>query len=201
MFIDTFIRHLRSERNYSLHTLRAYEGDLRAFQEYLSGVEDSISLLDADVDLLRSWVASLMDNGGAASSVCRKLSSLRSFYAFMRAEGNAVDNPALAVHGPKGRKVLPTFLKEEEINRLIDETSFGKDFIACRDRAIILCFYATGPSSGSSSRMSSVLMPTKLRTLRVAFARIMQNAKNTPTIAAQTLVSQEVPIFSVTWST
>lgn len=117
---------------------------MRAFQEYLSGVEDSISLLDADVDLLRSWVASLMDNGGAASSVCRKLSSLRSFYAFMRAEGNAVDNPALAVHGPKGRKVLPAFLKEEEINRLIDETSFGKDFIACRDRAIILCFYATG---------------------------------------------------------
>lgn len=144
MFIDSFIRHLKNERNYSLHTLRAYAGDLRAFEKFLHGVEDTLSVADVDVDLLRAWVASLMDNGSAASSVCRKLSSLRSFYAYMRAEGDSAHNPALLVHGPKVRKVLPSFVKEEEINRLIDEVSFGDDFIACRDRAIILCFYETG---------------------------------------------------------
>ncbi len=144
MFIDTFIRHLKNEKNYSLHTLRAYAGDLRAFEKFLHGVETSLSVLDADVDLLRAWVASLMDNGGAASSVCRKLSSLRSFYAYMRADGNLADNPAQRVHGPKVSRVLPSFIKEEDMDCLIDEVSFGEGFVACRDHAIMLCFYETG---------------------------------------------------------
>lgn len=144
MFIDSFIKHLKNERNYSLHTLRAYASDLRAFEEFLRGVEITLSIADADADLLRSWVAMLMDNGSAASSVCRKLSSLRSFYTYMRSEGDIVDNPAFAVSGPKCRKNLPSFVKEEEMNDLLDEVSFGEGFVACRDRAIILCFYETG---------------------------------------------------------
>lgn len=144
MFIDSFIKHLKNERNYSLHTLRAYAGDLRAFEEYLRGIEETLSVADADVDMLRLWVASLMDRGCAASSVCRKLSSLRSFYAYMRAAGAAGDNPATALRGPKCRKALPVFIKEEEIDRLIDKIPFGEGFAACRDRAMILCFYETG---------------------------------------------------------
>lgn len=144
MFIDSFIRHLKNERNYSLHTLRAYAGDLRAFEEFLRETDSALSVVDANVDLMRSWVATLMDNGCAASSVCRKLSSLRSFYAFMRVEGEVACNPAQSIVGPKCRKALPSFIKEEEINRLIDETSFGEGFIACRDRVMIVCFYETG---------------------------------------------------------
>lgn len=144
MFIDSFIKHLKNEKNYSLHTLRAYAGDLRAFEEFLRSMEASLSILDADVDLLRAWVASLMDNGGAVSSVCRKLSSLRSFYAYMRVEGDMTDNPAQRVRGPKTSRVLPSFVKEEEMDCLIDEISFGEGFIACRDRVIMLCFYETG---------------------------------------------------------
>ncbi|MBQ7947436.1 MAG: tyrosine-type recombinase/integrase [Bacteroidaceae bacterium] len=144
MFIDSFIKHLKNERNYSLHTLRAYAGDLRAFEEYLRGFEEMLSVADADVDLLRSWVASLMDKGCAASSVCRKLSSLRSFYTYMRAQSVTDANPATAIKGPKCRKALPAFVKEEELDRLIDEISFGEGFLACRDRAMILCFYETG---------------------------------------------------------
>ena len=127
-----------------MHTLRAYAGDLRAFEEYLRGIDEGLAIADVDTDVLRSWVASLMDNGCAASSVCRKLSSLRSFYMYMRAEGNVAGNPASVVQGPKCCKRLPSFIKEEDIDRLIDDVSFGDGFIACRDRAIILCFYETG---------------------------------------------------------
>lgn len=144
MFIDSFIRHLKNERKYSLHTLRAYAKDLRAFEEFLQNVEESLSLITVDVDLLRLWVASLVDNGSAASSVCRKLSSLRSFYAYMCSEGNMNTNPALLVCAPKCPKSLPAFVKAEEMDELIDEISFGEGFLACRDRAIILCFYETG---------------------------------------------------------
>lgn len=144
MFIDSFIGYLRNERKYSAHTLRAYAGDLRAFEAFLQGVDVSLSVETADCDLLRSWVAGLVEGGSAASSVCRKLSSLRSFYAYMRAEGAVGESPAVAVDAPKRSKALPVFIKEEDLNRLIDELSFGEGYEACRDRMIVLCFYETG---------------------------------------------------------
>ena len=144
MFIDTFIGYLKNERKYSLHTLKAYAGDLRAFESFVEGLGDAPAVADADADVVRLWVASLMEAGSSAASVCRKLSALRSFYSFLRREGGSDVNPALAVRGPKCRKKLPTFVKEEEINALIDEVSFGEGFDACRDRAVMICFYETG---------------------------------------------------------
>ena len=144
MFIESFIEHLRSEKRYSQHTLRAYAGDLRAFERFLENLADAPDILSADIDVVRLWAASLMESGCASSSVCRKLSALRSFYSYLRREQVAELNPALSVHGPKSRRVLPAFIKEEEMNELIDEVSFGAGFDACRDRAIILCFYETG---------------------------------------------------------
>ena len=144
MFIDSFIGHLKAERNYSAHTLRAYAGDLRSFQEYLARVDESISFLDADNDLVRSWVASLMDAGAAPSSVCRKLSSLRTFYDYLRREGHAPATPMSGLQGPKQRKRLPAFVKEGDMDSLLDGVDFGGGYEACRDRMILLCFYETG---------------------------------------------------------
>lgn len=144
MFIDSFIRYLKNERNYSLHTLRAYAGDLRAFEGFLGDECGLASLADADADVVRAWVARLMDGGCAASSVCRKLSALRSFYAYMRREDAGAASPAIAFQGPKCGKRLPVFVKESEINELLDEVSFGEGYDACRDRTIVLCFYETG---------------------------------------------------------
>lgn len=144
MFIGSFIGYLKTERNYSQHTLRAYEGDLRSFESFLSRIDESIDFFSADLDLVRSWVSELMDAGAAPSSVCRKLSALRSFYAYQRSNGAGVDNPAATLQGPKRRKKLPVFVKEEEMNKLIDEVSFGEGYAACRDRMIIVLFYETG---------------------------------------------------------
>lgn len=144
MFIDAFINYLKNEKKYSLHTLRAYAGDLRSFEDFVASLAEELDVSNVDVDVVRLWVASLMEGGCAASSVCRRLSALRSFYAYMRREGDVVANPALLVRGPKRRKVLPSFIKEEEMNLLIDELSFGAGFEGVRDRTIILCFYETG---------------------------------------------------------
>ena len=144
MFIDSFIGFLRVERNYSEHTLRAYARDLRAFRDYLACVDGSLSFFDADVDLMRGWVALLMDGGAAPASVSRKMSALRAFYDFLRSEGHVSSNPALLLQGPKKRKRLPSFVKEEDMDCLIDEVSFGSGYEACRDRMIIVCFYSTG---------------------------------------------------------
>ena len=144
MFIDSFIGFLRVEKNYSQHTLRAYANDLRSFQSFLADVDGSLSFMDADVDLMRAWVAGLVDDGVAPASVSRKMSTLRAFYDYLHSEGHVDYNPAVSLKNPKLRKKLPTFVKEEDMDCLLDEVAFGDGYEACRDRMIIMCFYSTG---------------------------------------------------------
>lgn len=144
MFIDSFIGFLRVEKNYSQHTLRAYANDLRSFRSFLTDVDESLSFIDADADLIRAWVAGLVDGGAAPSSVSRKMSTLRAFYDYLRCEGRVEYNPAISLKNPKARKKLPTFVKEEDMDCLLDEVAFGDGYEACRDRMIIMCFYSTG---------------------------------------------------------
>ena len=144
MFIDSFIGYLRTERLYSVHTLRAYENDLHAFKDYAARMDESLLFWEADVDVVRSWIASMMDAGAAPSSVNRKLSSLRSFFDFLRREGKVLENPVQNLRGPKCRKKLPTFVKENEMDVLLDDVDFGTGYSACRDKMIIRLFYETG---------------------------------------------------------
>ena len=144
MFIDSFIGYLRTERLYSVHTLRAYENDLHAFKDYAARMDESLLFWEADVDVVRSWIASMMDAGAAPSSVNRKLSSLRSFFDFLRREGRVLENPVQNLRGPKCRKKLPTFVREDEMDVLLDDVDFGTGYSACRDKMIIRLFYETG---------------------------------------------------------
>lgn len=146
MFIDSFIGYLKAERNYSAHTLRAYGIDLRTFEEYLSAMNEPLSLLEVDADVVRMWIASLMDDGAAVASVNRKLSSLRTFYSYLRGEGKVEVNPVLELQGPKRSKHLPTFVREEDMDTLLDgdDSVFGEGYSACCNRTIVLCFYETG---------------------------------------------------------
>ena len=143
MFIDSFIGYLKAERGYSACTLKAYGTDLRAFEEYLKGVDESLSLLDADADIVRGWVSGLMDGGAAASSVARRLSSLRTFYSYLCTEGKILSNPAVSVVSPKRGKTLPFFVKEKDMDSVLDG-EFGDGFEAHRDKLVIMLFYMTG---------------------------------------------------------
>lgn len=144
MFIDSFIGYLGVERKCSQHTLRAYANDLRSFEGFLSALDESLSFSDVDADIVRQWVAALMDEGAAPSSVSRKISALHTFYGYLFSEGMVASNPVALLHGPKVRKRLPVFVKENEMDCLLDEGFFGEDYSGCRDRTIVLCFYSAG---------------------------------------------------------
>ena len=144
MFIEAFVTYLRVERGCSPHTLKAYETDLRLYAEYLAGIDEALSLSDSDSDLVRCWVSNLMDKGCAVSSVCRKLSSLRTFFSFMKASGRMASNPVDGVHAPKNRKLLPSFIKEEEMEQLCESAFQGDDFLTIRNKMIISAFYELG---------------------------------------------------------
>ncbi|MGM9702431.1 MAG: tyrosine-type recombinase/integrase, partial [Prevotella sp.] len=93
----------------------------------------------------REWVESMMDRGNTATSVNRRLSSLRSFYRFALKRELVEVNPARLVKGPKKAKPLPQFVKEADMNRLIDdERLWGEGYEDALARTIIIMFYETG---------------------------------------------------------
>ncbi|HJD95923.1 MAG TPA: tyrosine recombinase XerC [Bacteroides togonis] len=144
MLTDSFLDYLRYERNYSDDTVKAYGEDIRQFQEF--GGEDVglQSPSEVVVDVVREWMIHLMNLGYATTSVNRKLSSLRSYYKYLLRKGEVKVDPLRKITGPKNKKNLPVFVKESEMNRLLDDEDFGEGFEGCRDHLVIAMFYATG---------------------------------------------------------
>lgn len=144
MLINSFLDCLRYERNYSEKTVLAYGEDIKQLQEFAQEEYGKFNPLEVEAELIREWIVSLMDKGYTSTSVNRKLSSLRTFYKFLLKQGEVTVDPLRKIKGPKNKKTLPVFLKESEMNKLLDDTDFGEGFKGYRDRLIIGVFYATG---------------------------------------------------------
>lgn len=144
MWKDTFLKYLQYERNYSEKTILSYENDLSQFERFLSGIDEEQNLCVADTDLIRAWMVSLMEQSYTATSVNRKLSSLRSFYRFLLKKGEINVDPTQKIVGPKKKKPLPVFVKEVDMEKLLSPENFGEGFEDVRDRLILNLFYSTG---------------------------------------------------------
>lgn len=144
MLIKSFIQYIRYERNYSSHTVFSYQNDLEQFKSYVIEQEGVFDPLAVESSWIRSWVVRLMGEGYSPLSVNRKLSSLKSFYKYLQKKNLAQDNPAKKVSGPKVNKLLPHFVKEVDMDALLDGQEFAEDFEGMRDRMIVEMFYSTG---------------------------------------------------------
>ena len=142
--IDQFLNYLRFERNASPQTVQTYEEALREFESYILHKENRLSLASVDTDLIRDWMESLMDKGNTASTINKKLSALRSFYRFSLKRNLVKHDPAHCVTGPKKSKPLPQFLRESEMDRLLDDLEWSDIYNNVRARTILLLFYETG---------------------------------------------------------
>lgn len=144
MMINEFLNYLKFERNRSDLTIKNYGEDLRAFKEFYGNLEGCHSWKSVDSDVIRDWMESMMDKGNSATSINRRLSALRSFYRFALARKLVDKDPVHGVTGPKKGRPLPQFLKENEMDRLLDAESWTEGFEDVRDRTIIMTFYETG---------------------------------------------------------
>jgi integrase/recombinase XerC len=174
MFIDTFLKYLRFERNYSEKTIVSYRIDLEEFEDYLKKVDAEKNLVTADADLVRSWMVYLMEKGRSVATVNRKLSSLRSFYRFLLRRRVVDLDPMLKVVGPKKQKTLPSFLRVQEMDRLLDECSVNEDFEGVRDRLILEMFYATGMRLSELIGLSDADVDLSAKLLKVTGKRNKQ---------------------------
>ncbi|MEJ8739441.1 tyrosine-type recombinase/integrase [Phocaeicola sp. HCN-6420] len=144
MLKESFLKYLRFEKNYSDDTIVSYGTDLSKFEEYFKAVDENLDFAAVDADIVRGWVLSLMEGGCTATTVNRKLSSLRSFYRYLLRQGVVSVDPLMKVTGPKKKKPLPVFVKDADMARLLDDTAFDAGFEGVRDRLILEMFYETG---------------------------------------------------------
>lgn len=142
--IKEFLGYLKYERNRSGYTVENYGADLMAFRCYIEESYESLSWQDVDSDIIRSWMESMMDGGNKATTINRRLSSLRTFYRFAVSRGKLQRDPAYQVKGPKKEKPLPQYLREDEMDRLLSGEYWNDGFQDLRSRTIILTFYSTG---------------------------------------------------------
>jgi integrase/recombinase XerC len=141
---ESFLQYLQIERRYSNHTVRSYSNDLDQFLSYLTLQElphDPVLVSSHDI---RAWIVSMLDNKYSTVSVHRKISCLRVFYRYLRKEGIVKIDPLEKIVLPKRKKVLPVFVEEEALDKLLDNFSFGDDFSGIRNRTIIEMLYLTG---------------------------------------------------------
>ena len=174
MLIKAFLEYLLLERNYSERTISSYGADLREFEDYLKKTDAELDFTKVHADHVRGWIASLMDNGKAATYVNRKLSSLRSFYRFLLRRKEVTVNPMVKIVGPKKKKPLPSFVREKDMDRLLDELSFGEGFEGCRDRIILELFYATGMRLSELIGLNDVDVDFSARLIKVTGKRNKQ---------------------------
>jgi integrase/recombinase XerC len=140
-WVDRFLRHLRTERQVSSHTVSAYRQDLKSL------------LAHCEQRKLRSWSAlgngevrafAAAEHAGGLSprSIQRRLSAARTFFGYLQREGAGSANPAIEVRAPKAKKRLPGTLDTDQMARLL---AFRvQDSLSARDKAVMELFYSSG---------------------------------------------------------
>ena len=152
-----FVNHLRSERGFSKHTLRAYMNDLDQFCDFLvRGVtafdhpfgeprpKASLAALKrATRNEIRAFLGHVQSKGGTPRTAARKLAAIRAAYKFFVRRELLQDNPALSVRSPKLARDLPDVLSIPEVTALL-EAADPSEPLGARDRALLETLYSSG---------------------------------------------------------
>jgi len=143
-FID-FLNYLEREKKYSVHTLTAYRNDLIQFHDYLQRVYEENDARSISAQMVRSFIAELMNDGIQARSINRKISTLKSFFKYSIRQGRLQENPMKKVVSPKTPKRLPVFVEQAKMETLLAIHPESTDsFSVWRDYLVLELLYGTG---------------------------------------------------------
>ncbi|HUH46656.1 MAG TPA: tyrosine-type recombinase/integrase [Arenibacter sp.] len=144
MSVPAFISYLLLEKNYSSHTVRAYEKDILEFKDYC-GLHLGLTDIDeVSYALVRNWIVALVDSGISNRSVNRKMSSLKAYYKFLLGIGKLSVNPLAKHRTLKVAHKVEIPFSETEMENVFLQSDFENTFEGKRDKLIIELLYATG---------------------------------------------------------
>jgi integrase/recombinase XerC len=142
--LQYFVDYLKFQKRYSQHTIISYQTDLVAFFDFIETNFGNTSLPDIKPSFVRTWLASLKDQGMEAKSINRKISTLKSFFKQQLKEGGLEVSPMTTIISPKMNKRLPQFVEKADINTLFSYVEFPDSWQGKTDRLLLQLFYNTG---------------------------------------------------------
>lgn len=144
LVIQPFIDYLKFEKRYSRHTILSYQTDLVSFFDFVVMQFGDTALAQLSHSIVRSWLASLKDEGLSAKSINRKISTLKSFFKYQLKTGTIRQTPMTKVVAPKNEKRLPNFVADKDIQTLFAHVEFPDTWKGQTERLLMLLFYQTG---------------------------------------------------------
>lgn len=144
MSFNAFTDYLLLEKNYSKLTVKAYQGDLESFQNFIATEYHSKAIKKVNYSQIRSWIVSLVEADITNRSINRKISSLNTYYKFLLKVGDIKQNPLAKHKALKTSKKVQIPFSEQEIKMVLDDLNFDDSFEGLRDKLIIELFYSTG---------------------------------------------------------
>lgn len=141
--IAQFLNFLLVEKNASQNTMSAYRNDLNQFSKFI-GNGRPLSPAQVTGDQVVAFVASLRERGYKDATVARRVAAVKSFFAFLNAEGIVQHDPTEQLKSPQVGKALPRALTIEEVDELLEQPSRRNTPEARRDKAMLELLYATG---------------------------------------------------------
>lgn len=140
--LSEFQDYLLNVRRYSSNTVSSYSFDICDFTKFIRGLGKIFK--DIKVDDVKSWILDLTERQIGKRSIKRKMSSLKSFYAWMYLQKKVDSDPFEYVHSPKATHALPDFFSEKEIDVLLTANEKRTDKLKDRDQALLMLMFASG---------------------------------------------------------
>ncbi|MCD8072209.1 MAG: tyrosine-type recombinase/integrase [Alistipes sp.] len=153
MYSEDFLKYIEAERRYSPHTVAAYRRDVADFRAFLTGVSTPAELDPSCISTedIREWITDLSQRGSSPRTINRMVSSLRSYFKYLRSRGILEKDPMLRIKSLKTPKRLPSYIPETSAMALFGGNLPGADpgpgkngYGYDRDELIALVFYSTG---------------------------------------------------------
>ncbi len=142
--LSEFIDYLKVQKRYSPRTLALYGKYIEDFYDFVSLSDDEDEFASLKSNTVRGFVASGLDSGLSARTMNLKLSAISSYANFLVKKGLIVSNPVRRIHRPKQSKKLPEFYTQGAMENYFEKKRDVEDFVALRDRTIVLTLYSTG---------------------------------------------------------
>ena len=164
LMISAFITYLILEKNYSKHTITAYQNDLNSFSLFCENTFDQDEIRTVHYSQIRSWIVDLVGQGVSNNTINRKISTLKSFYKFLQKTKQIDLNPLIKHKALKVEKRIQNPFSESEITKVISLLEEKDDFVSVRNRLIVELLYSTGMRRGEliSIQLSDVALSGKL---------------------------------------
>ena len=144
MSFEAFTTYLTLEKNYSPHTVNAYQKDIQSFMSFVSDLYEIKCIENIEYTIIRSWIVTLVNTGVSNRTVNRKIASLKAYYKFLQKIELISSNPLAKHNALKTNKRLEVPFSELEMDKILKQIPFTNDFEGHRDKLLIELLYTTG---------------------------------------------------------